>query len=175
MPAEMILQLDPGSGSGLAEMSDDDKAEGCGYFVGNGDKPGPLWIVDATDFSKLGPANDKKSPEQAFATDSALRKASEDALVATWTNPAGRAGGSLTFSPHNQQIVGDRIYLSHYHGGVYVLDASAAFAEALRGDPVGLTSLYLEAVQTTAETEIRVYEEAAKSPPTKRRKPKTAT
>ena len=109
-------------------MSDDDKAEGCGFFVGNGDKPGPLWIVDATDFSKLGPANDKKSPEQAFATDTALRKASEDALVATWTNPAGRAGGSLTFSPHNQQIVGDRIYLSHYHGGVYVLDASAAFA-----------------------------------------------
>ena len=43
-------------------------------------------------------------------------------------NPAGRAGGSLTFSPHNQQIVGDKIYLSHYHGGVYVLDASAAFA-----------------------------------------------
>lgn len=128
MPAEMLLQLDSGSPSGLAEMSDDDKAEGCGYFVGNGDKPGPLWIVDATDFSKLGPANDKKSPEQALATDAALRRASEDALVATWTNPAGRAGGSLTFSPHNQQIVGDRIYLSHYHGGVYVLDASAAFA-----------------------------------------------
>ena len=128
MPAEMFLQLDKGSPSGMVEMSDDDKAEGCGYFVGNGDKPGPLWIVDATDFSKLGPANDKKSPEQAHATDAALRKASEDALVATWTNPAGRAGGSLTFSPHNQQIVGDKIYLSHYHGGVYVLDASAAFA-----------------------------------------------
>ncbi len=128
MPAEMLLQLDSGSPSGMAEMSDDDKAEGCGFFVGNGDRPGPLWIVDATDFSKLGPANDKKSPEQAFATDTALRKASEDALVATWTNPAGRAGGSLTFSPHNQQIVGDKIYLSHYHGGVYVLDASAAFS-----------------------------------------------
>ncbi len=128
MPAEMILQTDSSSPTGLREMSDDDKAEGCGMFVGNGDKPGPLWIVDATDFSKLGPANDKKSPEQAQATDAALRKASEDALVATWTNPAGRAGGGFTFSPHNQQIVGDRIYLSHYHGGVYVLDASAAFA-----------------------------------------------
>ena len=128
MPAEMLLMIDNSSPSGMAEMSDDDKAEGCGYFVGNGDKPGPLWIVDATDFSKLGPANDKKSPEQAQATDAALRKASEDALVTTWTNPAGRAGGSLTFSPHNQQIVGDKIYLSHYHGGVYVLDASAAFA-----------------------------------------------
>lgn len=128
MPAEMLLMIDPQSPSGLSEMSEGDKYNGCGNFVGNGDKPGPLWIVDATDFSKLGPANDKKSPEQALATDAALKKASLDALVATWTNPAGRAGGSLTFSPHNQQIVGDRIYLSHYHGGVYVLDASAAFS-----------------------------------------------
>jgi hypothetical protein len=128
MPAEMLLMVDRNSPSGLAEMSDDDKAAGCGTFVGNGDRPGPLWIVDATDFSKLGPANDKKTPAQAAATDAALKQASQDALVATWTNPAGRAGGSLTFSPHNQQIVGDRIYLSHYHGGVYVLDASAAFA-----------------------------------------------
>ena len=128
MPAEMLLMIDPQSPSGLSEMSDGDKYNGCGTFVGNGDKPGPLWIVDATDFSKLGPANDKKSPDQALATDAALKKASLDALVATWTNPAGRAGGSLTFSPHNQQIVGDKIYLSHYHGGVYVLDASAAFA-----------------------------------------------
>jgi hypothetical protein len=57
-----------------------------------------------------------------------LKESSEKALVATWTNPAGRAAGSMTFSPHNQQIIGDRIVLSHYHGGVYVLDASAAFA-----------------------------------------------
>lgn len=128
LPAEMILDADSNTPGALAEMSDDDKAEGCGFYVGNGDKPGPLWIIDATDFSKLGPANDKKSPEQAAATDAALKKASQDALVATWTNPAGRAGGNFTFSPHNQQIVGDRIYLSHYHGGVYVLDASAAFA-----------------------------------------------
>ena len=128
MPAEMLLMIDPQSPSGLSEMSEGDKYNGCGTFVGNGDKPGPLWIVDATDFSKLGPANDKKSPEEALRTDAALKKNSLDALVATWTNPAGRAGGSLTFSPHNQQIVGDKIYLSHYHGGVYVLDASAAFS-----------------------------------------------
>jgi Fic family protein len=47
------------------------------------------------------------------------------------------------------------------------------YYEALRGDHIGLTSLYLEAVQTTAETEIRVYDEAGKAP-TKRRK-KTGT
>jgi len=128
MPAEMLLLIDPQSPSGLTEQSEGDKFNGCGTFVGNGDKPGPLWIVDATDFSKLGPANDQKSRDEAARTAPALKKASLDALVATWTNPAGRAGGSLTFSPHNQQIVGDRIYLSHYHGGVYVLDASAAFA-----------------------------------------------
>ena len=56
-------------------MSEGEKYNGCGTFVGNGDKPGPLWIVDATDFSKLGPANDKKSPEQALATDAELKKA----------------------------------------------------------------------------------------------------
>jgi len=128
MPSEMLLMADKNTPTGLAEMTAEDQAAGCGTFVGNGDKPGPLWIVDATDFSKLGPANDRKTPSEADATDAALKKASQDALVTTWTNPAGRAGGSLTFSPHNQQIVGDKIYLSHYHGGVYVLDASAAFA-----------------------------------------------
>lgn len=43
------------------------------------------------------------------------------------------------------------------------------YYEALRGDTVALLSLYLEAVQTTAETELRVYEEADKLPS---RKPK---
>ena len=127
MPAELFLQKDESTESGLVEMSDEDKAEGCGTFVGNGDKHGPLWIVDATDFSKLGPADDLKSASGPVDTDAELKQNSEDALVTTWTNPAGRAAGSLTFTPHNQQIVGDRIYLSHYHGGVYVLDASAAF------------------------------------------------
>ena len=128
MPAELFLQKDDSTDSGMAEMTDEDKSEGCGTFVGNGDKQGPLWIVDATDFSKLGPADDLKSDADADETDATLKQNSLNALVATWTNPANRAAGSLTFSPHNQQIVDDKIYLSHYHGGVYVLDASAAFA-----------------------------------------------
>jgi hypothetical protein len=110
MPAELFT-------SGAQSAAD--QAKGCGAVRGNGDQPGPLWIFDATDFSKLGQAGD--SVEE-------LKAKSEQALVATWTNPAGRAAGSLTFSPHNQQIVGDRIYLSDYHGGVFVLDASGAFA-----------------------------------------------
>lgn len=108
----------------LGEMNQDDQAKGCGKVAGNGDRPGPLWIVDASDLSKLARIEERKFDGK----DDALRQRSEAALIATWTNPAERAGGNLIFSPHNQQIAGDRIYLSHYHGGVYVLDASAAFA-----------------------------------------------
>jgi hypothetical protein len=128
MPAELFLLKDDASASGLDEQSKAEQDKGCGRFVGNGDRPGPMWIVDATDFSKLGPAEDREAPERKQQTAGDLKRASEAALVTTWTNPAGRAGGSLTFSPHNQQIVGDKIYLSHYHGGVFVLDASAAFS-----------------------------------------------
>jgi len=110
MPAELFT-------SGAQPAAD--RARGCGAVSGNGDQPGPLWIIDATDFSRLGQPGD--SAEQ-------LKAKSEAALVATWTNPAGRPAGNLTFSPHNQQIVGDRIYLSDYHGGIFVLDAADAFA-----------------------------------------------
>ena len=43
------------------------------------------------------------------------------------------------------------------------------YYEALRGDHMALLSLYLEAVQTTAESEVRVYEEADKAPRRRRR------
>jgi hypothetical protein len=105
-------------------QSAEDQAEGCGADVGNGDKPGPVWIVDASDFSKLGPADasdEANDPPE-------LKANSQAALVSTWTNAADRPGGQLTFSPHNNQIVGDLIYLSAYHAGVVVLDASEAFA-----------------------------------------------
>ena len=101
------------------EQADDQQALGCGKVSGNGDKPGPLWIVDATDFTRLG---------QAGETTEVLRAKSDAALVTTWTNAAAAPAGNLAHSPHNQQVVGDRIYLSNYHAGVTVLDASAAFA-----------------------------------------------
>jgi Fic family protein len=44
------------------------------------------------------------------------------------------------------------------------------YYEALRGDHLGLLSLYLEAVQTTAESELKVYEEADKASPKRRRR-----
>jgi hypothetical protein len=106
----------------FGEQGDD--PDNCGTLSGLGDHAGPMWIVDATDLSKLGPAStDTKTDEE----NAALKAASEKALITYWVNPAHRAGGELTFSPHNQQIVGDKIYLSQYHGGVVVLDAKEAF------------------------------------------------
>jgi hypothetical protein len=105
-----------------SEQAPSQQAMGCGAIIGNADKPGPLWIIDATDLSQLGPAEDNGEDD-----DPALKEASEASLVTTWTNPAGRAGGNLLFSPHNQQVVGNRIYLTNYHGGLFVLDATAAF------------------------------------------------
>jgi hypothetical protein len=98
----------------------DEQAIGCGEQQGNGDKPGPMWIVDATDFSRLPGQDD---------TVQQIRDKSEAALQATWTNAAAAPGGCcLELSPHNQQVVDDKIYLSNYHAGVTVLDASGAFS-----------------------------------------------
>jgi hypothetical protein len=117
LPAEMFS---------AGDQSDEEKTAGCGNVVGNGDQVGPMWIVDASNWDKLGRLT--FTGEGDSDTGEELVRKSRAALRATWTNPAGRAGGNLIFSPHNQQIVGNRIYLSHYHGGVYVLDASKVFA-----------------------------------------------
>lgn len=118
MPVELI--------DFFGNQSAADKAEGCGNLQGNGDLAGPMFIVDATDFSKLGPADPVDSEAQETAG-GVMKQRSEATLITTWSNAAGRAGGELTFSPHNQQIVGDKIYLSGYHSGVTVLDAADAF------------------------------------------------
>ena len=120
-----------GGNGEFGEQSEDDQQEGCGKYVGNGDKPGPLWIVDATNFNRLQPANDKDEEEQG-AVAQQLRERSRKALVTTWVNPARQEAGNIEFSPHNQQVVGNRIYLSHYHGGVYMLNAAKAF-RGIRG------------------------------------------
>lgn len=123
MPAE-LFDLDA-----FGDQSEEDQSENCGTRAGNGDlKAGPMWIVDASDFTKLGPADETDTDAQEDVTEAELRTKSQAALISTWTNAAGARGGNLRFSPHNQQIVGDKIYLSNYHGGVTVLDASASFA-----------------------------------------------
>ena len=100
--------------------------EDCGVESGNGDRPGVMWIVDATDLSKLGPADASDGTNEPTAAE--LEANSKKALVATWHNAANAHAGDLMFSPHNQQIVGDKIYLSGYHSGVTVLNAKAAFS-----------------------------------------------
>jgi hypothetical protein len=111
----------------LGQQDPEDQAEGCGMVVGNGNRPGPLWIVDATDFSDLQPAVDNDGEEEG-AVAQQIKENSRRTLAATWVNPARRPAGNIRFSPHNQQVVGNRIYLSHYHGGVYELNASAVFS-----------------------------------------------
>ena len=106
--------------------NENDQGQGCGKLQGNGDFNGPLFIVDATDFSKLGASDPTDSEGDEEASD--MKAKSEASLITVWSNAAHRAGGELTFSPHNQQIVGDQIFLSGYHGGVTVLDAKDAFA-----------------------------------------------
>jgi hypothetical protein len=140
-----------GGNGEFGEQDAEDQAEGCGTFVGNGDKVGPLWIVDATDFSKLQPAN-AGDGEETGAVAAALKAASQNALVATWTNPADRAGGNIEFSPHNQTVVGDRIVLSHYHGGVYLLDAKEAFrGKSVRPSELGFVVPHREPVRPIHE------------------------
>ena len=117
LPAELFDQ---------GPQFEEETAAGCGNVVGNGDRVGPLWIIDATKWNKLGRFYFSGEGEDDTPED--LTKKSKAVLRATWTNPAGRAGGTLIFSPHNQQIVRNRIYLSHYHGGVYVLNARKVFS-----------------------------------------------
>lgn len=69
-----------------------------------GDKPSPMWVLDATDLSSLQ-------------------------LLATWTNPSdapahagGENGPSLAFSTHNPRIEDGILYMAHYHAGIWIFD-----------------------------------------------------
>ena len=105
---------------------DDDN---CGQLQGNGNFAGNMWFVDISDLSKLGKFSNDNAQHEA---DDVLKAKSEELLSSIYYTPALRAGGELTFSLHNQQIVGDKIYLSQYHGGIVVVDAK----EALEGKNV---------------------------------------
>ena len=45
-------------------------------------------------------------------------------LVGEWAPPGEHPNDGIRFSTHNFQIVGERLYLAFYHGGVWVLDLS---------------------------------------------------
>lgn len=61
------------------------------------DVASPLWIVDVTDFD---------NPVELFR----------------WTNPGGHGSDNLGLSTHFFRFLGEHLVLSHYHGGVWILD-----------------------------------------------------
>lgn len=67
--------------------------------------PSPVWVLDATDL---------ENPE----------------LMSTWTNPAGAGSQNLLFSAHFLRIEEGYVHLSHYHGGVWILDVSTPERQA---------------------------------------------
>lgn len=71
----------------------------------NVDVPSPVWILDTTDLAR---------PDH----------------VGTWTNPGGHGSRNLLLSAHFFELADGRVYLSHYHGGVWVLDISTPEARA---------------------------------------------
>lgn len=66
-------------------------------------------------------------------------------VVGSWSNPGGHIAQEFLFSTHNFQLVGDRVYLAHNHGGVWVLDFSAPPA-------MHALAYYLPSEHTTVST-----------------------
>ncbi len=75
--------------------------------IPEGANPPALFILDATDYA---------NPE----------------ILAEWTAVPDYQGEHGRFSLHNFQIVDGKVYLAHYHGGLFVLDISN---ETLQRDP----------------------------------------
>lgn len=101
----------------------------------NGETQNQVWILDATDPAAME-------------------------LVGTWRLPGGEYpfDGGYRFSTHNFNILENRIYMAHFHAGVWVLDISTpellaapevvAYYMPHRDDNVG-TSLGIPAIPLT--------------------------
>lgn len=74
----------------------------------NTDTASPLWILDSTD---------AESPQ----------------LLSTWSNPGGHGADHLLFSLHFYEVENELLWLTHYHGGVWVLDISDSRNPWVRG------------------------------------------
>jgi hypothetical protein len=67
----------------------------------------PLWILDATDLAAI----------EHISTHTNLAGAP--------ANAGGEGGPSLAFSTHNPRIEDGKVYMAHYHAGVWILDVSS--------------------------------------------------
>lgn len=57
-------------------------------------------------------------------------------LLAKWVPPGIRTDGGLTYSLHNFQVVGSRVYIANFHAGLWVLDLS----DPAKPEPIALTT-----------------------------------
>lgn len=79
----------------------------------HGSVAGPVWLLDTTDHAR-------------------------PRLVGEWSNPGGHVAGELGFSPHQIAFFDGLTYLSHYHGGVWLLDWRRVLRrEARRPEEIG--------------------------------------
>lgn len=86
------------------------------------DVASPLWIVDVTDFA---------NPVELYR----------------WTNPGGHGSDNLGLSTHFFRFLGEHVVLSHYHGGVWILDLA---------DPANVTvdAYYLPVAETGYDAQV---------------------
>lgn len=54
-------------------------------------------------------------------------------LLSTWNNPGGHGADHLLFSMHFYEVEDERLWLTHYHGGIWVLDLSEPEEPAVAG------------------------------------------
>lgn len=71
------------------------------------DHPSALWVLDASDLSFVE-------------------------TLASWSAPGEHPADGLRYSMHNPRILGDKLVLSYYHGGVWGLDLSDPSSPAPR-------------------------------------------
>lgn len=74
----------------------------------NTNTPSPLWLLDTTDPSRIG-------------------------LISTWVNPGLHGSDHLLFSLHYYELDGELLWVTHYHGGVWVLDISDPVRPSVKG------------------------------------------
>jgi hypothetical protein len=88
----------------FGDQSEADQEQGCGKLQGNGDFAGPMFIVDATDFSKLGEIDAVDSNAEEEKSD--MKARSEASLITLWVErgpPRRRRADVLAAQPADRR------------------------------------------------------------------------
>lgn len=70
--------------------------------------PSPFWVLDTSNLAQMR-------------------------LLSTWTNPGGHGSDHLFYSTHFFNFDGDRLWLAHYHGGIWLIDLANPEAPVVDG------------------------------------------